>query len=98
MLPLFINISKYHCDFMVEFFFDDVAEIQSEEEYRNILMSSNTKFKKSISHNEIQVKEKPKAHSEKEKSYPTYFKHVRINETELVINFFFNDNSPFVNI
>jgi hypothetical protein len=95
---LLINASKYHCDFIIEFFFSNPDSTpNTEEEYRNILVGG-AKTKKSnveiVTTNSNKTKEKEK--SENEIDYPVYFKHVRINETQLAISFFLADNSPFV--
>ncbi len=113
ILPLLINTSKYHCDFIVEFFFNNSnTPEKSEDEYKNILVGSeknekNDKNKKVNQNNEssdLQQMQMSLSHisstQKKEKepvdeSYPVYFKHVRINETQLLISFFLADNSPF---
>ena len=102
ILNLLVNASKENCNFIVEFFFSPSLEEKSEEEYRNILVGGS-KSRKSISElpsqaqstnlNSSATKQKKE---ETSVDYPTYFKHVRINETRLAINFFMADNSPFV--
>jgi hypothetical protein len=69
VLPLFINVSKYHIDFILEFFFD-----KKEDE-----------------------KETTVENKKEEPIYPTFFKHVRIDQTELEVSLYWSDNSIFVN-
>jgi hypothetical protein len=117
ILPLLINTSKYHCDFIIEFFFNNSnTPEKSEDEYKNILIGGEKNKKNSqniikddssdlqqmqmsqLSHISSPQKKDEKNTKEKEpveESYPVYFKHVRINETQLLISFFLADNSPF---
>ncbi len=103
ILNLLVNASKDQCNFIIEFFFSPSEDQKSEEEYRNILVGgtkikrSNTDFASST--NSVGNLNNSATKTKKEENnvdYPTYFKHVRINETRLAINFFIADNSPFV--
>ena len=93
---MYINITKYHCDFILEFFFDSTTEM-TDEEYKEILMQGggkhpvNTVIKKSD-----QGKSSVQNRTGNEPVYPIYFKHVKINETKLNINFLFSENSTMV--
>jgi hypothetical protein len=69
VLPLFINVSKYHIDFILEFFFDKKDEKETPETQKK---------------------------SEEEPDYPTFFKHVRIDHTELEVSLYWSDSSIFV--
>jgi hypothetical protein len=72
VLPLFINVSKYHIDFVLEFFFDKKDEkettVEKKEEEATVPI------------------------------YPTFFKHVRIDNTELEVSLYWSDNSIFVSM
>jgi len=103
ILNLLVNASKDHCTFIVEFFFSPSEDPKSEEEYRNILVGgtkikkSNTELPSSLTtSNNLNTSVAKTKKEENNVDYPTFFKHVRINETRLAINFFIADNSPFV--
>jgi hypothetical protein len=70
VLPLFINVSKYHIDFVLEFFFDKKDEKETTVE---------------------------KKEEETHPTYPTFFKHVRIDHTELEVSLYWSESSIFVN-
>jgi septum formation topological specificity factor MinE len=91
LLPLFINVSKYHTDFILEFFFNDTS-IASEEEQRNLILASKTPERKKTT--ESRVTETKIAQDEK--IYPIFFKHVRIDKTELEVSLYWSESSNFV--
>ncbi len=104
-MPLLINTSKDHCDFIIEFFFDhNEAANKSEQEHKKILLGNDKEITSRINTNPNHITEnvtmikEVKTKQDKtqvEVSYPIYFKHVKINETQLFISFFLADNSPF---
>ncbi len=117
MLPLMINFSKIHTDFIIEFFFTGEIETNNEEEMRNMLMNhseflKNQKTKKEGNINiekgaitEIQIgstvinpeKIEKQANEIKQIDYPIFFKHFKIDETELIISYNHAEKSYLVN-
>jgi hypothetical protein len=101
ILPLLINANKYHCDFIIQFFFNQSSqEDKSEEEYRSLIIGGKKSSQKFQIENQTNSKIDTQINDNliKEEnviSYPIFFKHVRINETQLAISFFIADNSPF---
>ena len=103
--PVSINVTKYHCDFILAFFFNTTTNNEtslSEEEYKKMLINSKTESsivedKKSDSIISDNKKKTDTANKQNEVSvdYPIYFKHVRINECKLNVSFFFSDGSPW---
>ena len=83
--PLYINISKYQCDFILEFFFNtnsNDAEINEDDLKRKVI--ENEKLNNNNNNN-----------SNEEIEYPIYFKQVKVNETKLNISYFFNEGSKW---
>mgnify|MGYP000881969511 CR=1 FL=1 len=77
-----INTTKYHCDYLTEFLFDE--DLIDEE-----------KEKEKEENNKIQLKEKLKE-KENEKEYPTYFKIFKINEAKIDLSMFFYKKCAYV--
>lgn len=101
-------MSKYHCDFITEFIFNDTNIIEEEDEELNSILNSSKltkEEKKLIKKNHERQKKKEKEMKLKqqntlqqpEKEYPTFFKHVRINQINLKLSIFFYEKSKFVN-
>ena len=83
--PLYINISKYQCDFILEFFFNtnsNDTEINEDDLKRKAI--ENEKLNNNNNNN-----------LNDEIEYPIFFKQVKINETKLNISYFFNENSKW---
>ena len=95
ILPLFINVSKYHCYFFMEFFINENIILEDEE----VILDLDKSIIKKNEKKKIIKEEKTKiSESIIEKEYPTFFKHVRINETLLTLSIFFYEKSKLVNI
>ena len=92
ILPLYINITKNQCDFILKFFFNtDTNKNMSGEEYKKIIEEElideeNKKEHKVINKNDDNVN-KPEE--------PFYFNNVKVNDMKLNISFFYGDGSPF---
>ena len=104
--PMFINVTKYHCDFILAFFFHTTTmneSAMSEEEYKKMLIMNKEKNDVGISSISSEKKSEKSElgdiNEDKKKSndvdYPVFFKHVRINETKLNVSFFFSEGSPW---
>lgn len=104
--PVSINVTKYHCDFILAFFFNTTTNNEtslSEEEYKKMLINSKSESsiaedKKSdsiMSDNKKKTDTATNKQNEVSVDYPIYFKHVRINESKLNVSFFFSDGSPW---
>lgn len=63
ILPLLINTSKYHCDFIIEFFFNNADTEKTETEYKNILLGGE----KSVDKNDAKNDNKNDGKNDKEK-------------------------------
>ena len=93
ILPLYINITKNQCDFILKFFFDtDTNKNMSGEEYKKIMEEQladeeNKKEQIIINKNNNENRSKPEE--------PFYFNNVKINDVKLNISFFYGDGSPF---
>lgn len=89
----------------MDFMFDDnLLTEEDEEEILDELDNKDNKKEKQLKDKKkelkkISEKEKLKEKSSEliEKEYPTFFKHVRINETILTLSIFFYEKSKFVN-
>ena len=92
ILPLYLNITKNQCDFILKFFFNtDSTKNMSGEEYKKIIEEQlsddeNKKEKKIINKNDNDIN-KPEE--------PFYFNNVKINDMKLNISFYYGDGSPF---
>ena len=90
--PLYINVTKNQCDFILKFFFNtDSNKNMSGEEYKKIMEEqlSNDELKKEKSLKKIKedISNKPEE--------PFYFNNVKVNDMKLNISFFYGDGSPF---
>ena len=77
--PLFINVTKYQCDFILEFFFNtnsNESELNEEDLKKKVIENKKVKENKS-----------------EKIEYPIYFKQVKINETKLNISYYFSEGS-----
>ena len=77
--PLFINVTKYQCDFILEFFFNtnsNESELNEEDLKNKVIENKKVKENKS-----------------EKIEYPIYFKQVKINETKLNISYYFSEGS-----
>ena len=90
--PLYINITKNQCDFILKFFFDtDTNKNMSGEEYKKIIEEelSDDEYKREKKKIEKNIDNKNKPEE------PYYFNNVKINEMRLNISFYYGDGSPF---
>ena len=87
--PLYINVTKNQCDFILKFFFNtDTDKNMSGEEYKKIIEEQiyEDEQKKNNKNNDIN-RNKPEE--------PFYFNNVKVNDMRLNISFFYSDSSPF---
>ena len=94
ILPLYLNITKNQCDFILKFFFNtDSTKNMSGEEYKKIIEEQlsddeNKKEQKIVNKNDNDNDiNKPEE--------PFYFNNVKINDMKLNISFYYGDGSPF---
>ena len=94
ILPLYLNITKNQCDFILKFFFNtDSTKNMSGEEYKKIIEEQlsddeNKKEQKILNKNDNDNDiNKPEE--------PFYFNNVKINDMKLNISFYYGDGSPF---
>ena len=90
--PLYINVSKGQCDFILKFFFNtDTNKNINGEEYKKIieeqLSEEENKKENKIKNKNDNARNKPEE--------PFYFNNVKVNDMKLNISFFYGDGSPF---
>ena len=94
ILPLYINITKNQCDFILKFFFNtDTNKNMSGEEYIKIIeeeLSDDDNNKK-----ENKIKNNKNKENENKPEEPFYFNNVKVNDMKLNISFYYGDGSPF---
>jgi hypothetical protein len=92
LLPVKINIAKSQIEFIVDFFFGVAKQEKlSEEESRNLLMST-TKFQGKKKKEEIiNNKQNIEAQVTEEDLSPIFFRLVKINETQIILNIHLSD-------
>ena len=94
ILPLYINVTKNQCDFILKFFFNtDTNENISGEEYKKIIEEelSEDEHKKEKKRIEKDNDNDNKNNSEE----PYYLDNIKVNDMKLNISFFYGDGSPF---
>ena len=94
ILPLYINVTKNQCDFILNFFFNtDTNENISGEEYKKIIEEelSEDEHKKEKKRIEKDNDNDNKNNSEE----PYYLDNIKVNDMKLNISFFYGDGSPF---
>jgi len=100
-LPLIINVSKDNCEFLYDFFFssNNNAKNETEEDYKNLLLSSSKyqsrKDMKKEEKDKEKDKEKENIHNQEEAEYPVYYKQVKINDIEMILSFVYSLNSSW---
>ena len=91
ILPLYLNVTKNQCDFILEFFFNTNSSKSdlSYDEYKKIIEESEDDEK-------IEHKNSKKINSNKKNKpeEPFYFNDVKVNDVKLNISFFFSHGSP----
>ena len=95
ILPLYLNISKSQCDFILEFFFntDSSKGNLSDEEYKKFIDELSDEEEKTIKSEEDKIKTKNLNVNLNKPQEPFYFNNFRINDTNLNISFFFSPGS-----
>ena len=95
--PVIMNISKSQIEFIVDFFFQDPSLPDQEEQLKVIMPGKGKEPRKSKDEN-VQVEEinnnNTNSTQNKEDDYPIYFKHFKINETEVLLNFEYGEAHP----
>ena len=101
ILPLYINITKNQCDFILEFFFntDSSKTNLTDEEYKKFIdeLSDDDEKKEKISeYKNINKKNNNNtSNNENKPQEPFYFNNLKINDMKLNISFFFSHGSPW---
>ena len=95
--PVIMNISKSQIEFIVDFFFQDQSLPDQEEQLKVIMPGKGKEPRKSKDEN-VQVEDTNNNTTNntknKEDDYPIYFKHFKINETEVLLNFEYGEAHP----
>ena len=91
ILPLYLNVTKNQCDFILEFFFNTNSSKGnlSYDEYKKDIEG------KEDEKNEYKNMNKKNVNKENKPEEPFYFNNVKINNMKLNISFFFGHGSPF---
>ena len=95
ILPLYLNVTKTQCDFILEFFFDtDSSKNLTDAEYKKFIDElSDDEGQEQIS--KFKSKNSNSNNNENKPEEPFYFNNVKINNMKLNISFFFNHGSPW---
>ena len=96
ILPLYLNVTKNQCDFILEFFFDtDSSKNMSDSEYKRFIdeLSDDDEKKGKIS--EYKNINKNNNSNNNKPEEPLYFNNLKVNSMKLNISFFFSNGSPF---
>ena len=95
ILPLYLNVTKNQCDFILEFFFntDSSRGNLSDDEYKKFIdeLSEDEDKMEHIT----EYKNKNNNTKNKKPEEPLYFNNFKINDMKLNISFFFSNGSPF---
>jgi len=101
ILPLYLNVSKNQCDFILEFFFntDSSKSNLSEDEYKKFIdeLSDDDEKKEKLSEykNINKNKNNNANNNENKPEEPLYFNNIKVNDMKLNISFFFSNGSPW---
>ena len=96
ILPLYLNVTKSQCDFILEFFFDtDSSKNLSDAEYKKFIdeLSDDEEQQEQIS--KYKIKNSNSNINGNKPEEPFYFNNVKVNNMKLNISFFFNHGSPW---
>ena len=91
--PVIVNISKTQIEFIIDFFFQEKSVTNQDEQIKiiNVYKGEKGSKKENSVLNSLTDKLQGQNHEEE---IPIYFKHFKINETELLLNFEYGEGHP----
>lgn len=99
--PVIMNISKAQIEFIFDFFFQDQTLPDQEEQLKVIMPGTKGKNEQRKSKEENVItntsgtsQASSTTNTNKEEDYPIYFKHFKVNETEVLLNFEYGEAHP----
>ena len=95
ILPLYLNISKSQCDFILKFFFntDSSKSNLNDEEYKKLNDELSDEEGQTMKSEDNKIITKNNNTNKPEE--PFYFHNFKVNDTKLNISFFFSPGSPW---